>query len=56
MHLSLSLVDIVLFGFSKVFKTRLLGGGFYDVKKSSFSSPTEVGSHNLLFFEARHPR
>ena len=31
----------------KVFKTRLLGRGFHTlVKNASFSSPTDVGSHN----------
>ena len=43
-----SLADIVLFELSlKVFKTCLLGRGFHTLIKSvSFSSPTNVGSHN----------
>ena len=42
------LEDIVLFGLLlKVFKTRLVGRGFHTLtKNASFSSPTNVGSHN----------
>ena len=40
------LADIVLFGLPlKVFKTRLLGRGFYTFRRNvSFPSPTNVGS------------
>ena len=49
------------FGLSlKVFKTRLLGRGFHTlIKGVSFSSPTDVGSHNPLPpspFGTQHPR
>ena len=42
------LVDIVLFGLPlKVFKRRLIERGFHTlIKNASFSSPTDVGSHN----------
>ena len=61
-YISLSppLADIVLFivfpfGRSQCFKARLLGGGFYTlIRNASFSSPTDVGSHNLPPFRAQH--
>ena len=41
----------------KVFKTRLLGRGFHIfIKSVSFSSSTDVGSHNPPPFRAHHPR
>ena len=52
-NLSPLLVDIVLFGLSfglplKVFKTHLLERGFHTlINNVSFSSPTNVGSHNF---------
>ena len=55
--------DIVLFEFSlsdfpsRFFKTRLLGRGFHTlINNASFSSPTDVGSHNPPPFGAQHPR
>ena len=54
------LVDIVLFGLPlKVFKRqrRLLGRGLHTIiKNASFSSPTDVRSHNPLPFRAERPR
>ena len=42
--------------FLKVFKTCLLGRGFHTlIKNVSFSSPTDVGSHNPLPFGAQRP-
>ena len=41
----------------KVFKMRLLGRGFHTlIKNVSFSSPTDVGSHNPPPFGAQRPR
>ena len=41
----------------KVFKTRLMGKGFHTlIKNASFSSPTDVGSHNPPSFGDQHPR
>ena len=57
------LLDIVLFelslsGFlSRFFKTRLLGRSFHTLTNNvSFSSPTDVGSHNSPPFGAQRPR
>ena len=52
------LSNIVLFGLSlNVFKTHLLRRGFHTlIKNVSFSSPTDVESHNPPPFEAQRPR
>ena len=52
------LADIVLFGLPlKVFNTRLLGRGFHTlIQGVSFSSPTDVRSHNPPPFKFQRPR
>ena len=50
------LADIVLFGLF-LSSLRLLWRGFHTlIKNASFSSPTDVGSHNLPLFDAQRPR
>ena len=58
---NLPLADVVLFGFPfryspQGFKTRLLGRGFHTlINNASFSSPTDVGSHNPPIIGAQRP-